>query len=118
MSKFGTRKPNRTYIHTGEAWYAETALYGKMLDEIIIGDKAEDGGTCGEFAIRWSSIGGRSTPQLEAFHDSWAFLAHCKDLIDALAEHDDECLTPKQVCEILDILGFKDITKRVRGDED
>lgn len=114
MNKFETKPPARGYMHTGEAWYSRVLTDDRVIDEVMIGDYPEGGGTSGEFSIVWEGLCGTPTPQLRAFCDSWGMLAQCRDLIDALSKHDDTNITPKQLCELLDSLGFKDKTQRER----
>ena len=80
--------------------------------EIMIGMYHSDGGTTGEFAIRWHSVGGRSVARLEAFHDSWSALARFGDFLAWLNHSDGGNPTPNNVCDALRTLGIVDRTDR------
>lgn len=82
-------------------------------DEIMVGMYRKDGGTTGEFGIRWLNIGGRSVPQLQVFHDAWHALAQFPDLLAGLASMDSEFPHPKQVASLLRNLGIQDDTNRL-----
>ena len=106
----------RMFTQLSRAWYAEANLRHDLLDEIMIGFYHPGGGTTGEFAIRWEELGGESTPRLEAFDDSWSALWEFRDLLEKLAEVDDQDITPVQLCDILISLGIEDNTKEVQDD--
>lgn len=114
MEKFKDSPPHRAFVVTREAWYADALLATdpEFSDEVMIGDYPEEGGTSGEFCIRFVLLGGRMVPRLEAYDDSWAMLAYCHDLIDALAHWDDEKMTVQNLVTVLKNLGFADVTKR------
>ena len=105
----------RGFHWLSRAWYSSTGLRGaEFEDEVMVGFYSKDGGTYGEFAFRWMPIGGLSglTPQLQAFDDSWAALRECRDLLESMAEHDNQSTSPEDFVEILLSLGFKDLTSR------
>jgi len=74
--------------------------------EIMMALHSPEGGAQGEFAMRWGILGGKLTPQIQAYSDSWIVLSCMSDLIDTLAEHDDEDITPEQLIQILESLDF------------
>lgn len=74
--------------------------------EIMMALHSPSGGVQGEFAMRWSKLGGRLVPQLQAYSDSWIALHCMSDLIEVLAEHDDEDITPDELIQILESLDF------------
>ena len=113
MEKFKDSPPRRAFVITGEAWYASAAL-PDGVQEIVIGDYPEEGGTCGEFIIQWRELSGKIVPRLKAYDDSWAMLAYCHDLIDALATFDDKNMTVQDLATVLKDLGFIDVTQRER----
>lgn len=101
----------RAFYQLSRAWYApHTRKFDKYLDEIMIGFYSPDGGTSGEFCMRWYDLGKYIAPKLEAFDDSWHAFAQCSDLIAALAERDGQNITPSQCCDLLLSLGFVDRT--------
>lgn len=118
MSMYADNPPRRAFTHTAESWYAKAVLKKvPYSDEILIGDYPVEGGTRGEFAIRWYQIGPEPLlSRVEAWSDSWDVLAQCKDLLDVLAGLEYANPSPDKVCELLKTLGFDDITKRVQHD--
>ena len=70
-----------------------------------------EGGSSGEMSMEWVEIGRDiKTPQLMVFDDGWSALGLFTDLIQELAKVDSENINDDQFCEILDRLGFKDLT--------
>jgi hypothetical protein len=103
----------REYILLSEAFYAETTLRdADYVDEVNFQLASHGGGTAGEMTIRWYRVGGFLSPRLECYDDAWAVLGTFKDVIDAMAEVDNQNITPKQFCQLLDKLGFVDGTER------
>lgn len=109
----------RTFVHTGAAWYAESALSDRTYaDQLTVSMAAKLGGTRGEFSVAWYDVGGDSSPRLEVFGDAWAALAAMPDLLAALAQLDHartpfmrpQRVTPAQFIELLKGLGFEDRT--------
>ena len=116
MSQATTYK--RRYSHAGKAWHGMGVFpHSNTVDEINIGFIDEDGGTCGEFCIAFEALRGRVSPRLMVYHDGWAALNRCRDLLDALAALDNTAPSPDEVCRLLTSLGFEDITPRVRPSE-
>lgn len=112
MEDHGRNK--RGFHQTGAAWYSKIlkARGDDVVDEVSIGLYSPDGGTTGEFLIQWIRLAGDYVPQLCAFGDSWDALRQCSDLIDKLAEHDNENMTPLALCALLQECGFEDLTQR------
>ena|SRR5260221_164364 len=103
----------KQYLLTSEAYYPWH--YDKdVVDEVMFGFYSPDGGTSGEMAIEWHQLqnGKPPAPQLTCFSDAWHALAQFKDVIDAMAEVDDQDITPKEFCQLLDRCGFVDRTQR------
>jgi hypothetical protein len=97
----------KAFIVCHEEWYS-----GSMSSQsptIMIGDYPSDGGTRGEFAIRWHDIGGSPSPRLEVFDDSWLVFLAMPDMIGLLLLN---CPTPDDVKRYLLNCGFEDITSR------
>lgn len=92
-----------------EAWYKDIVLEGP---HIYAGMYYESGGTDGEFRIVWDNIG----IQLRAYNDSWEALSRMPELIGLMAKIDREKLNPTvtEFAEMLEKIGFKDITERER----
>ena len=112
MSKNGKHEDcQRQFIHTGRAWYAESALRnGRVTDEVMIGMYAADGGTSGEFAVRWSELGGKNVPMLCVFDDAWFSMMMFRDVLEAMASVDGQNVTPEAFCELLVRCGVADAT--------
>lgn len=100
----------RKFYHVGEAWYSSTALGFGMDDEVVIGVYHPDGGTTGEFSVRWSKVGRESTPMLCAFDDSWSALSMFQDVLKKMAEIDDHNIMPDEFCYLLLECGVEDAT--------
>jgi len=102
----------RSFYQLSRGWHQprEITIKDRFLDEIMIGFYGPNGSTSGEFAVRWYDMGDAIMPRLEAFDDSWHALSQCTDLILAMAERDNETMTPSQFCELLMGLGFVDRT--------
>jgi hypothetical protein len=82
-------------------------LHGSEYEvEIMMALHSPSGGVQGEFAMRWSKLGGRLVPQLQAYSDSWIVLHCMSDFIEVLAEHDDQDITPDELIQILESLDF------------
>lgn len=84
-----------------------------VIGEFGVGFCTPDGGTAGEFAIRFFLLDGVAA-RLEAFGDSWKVLAE-SGLVDALAALDGQPQGPDEVRALLLGLGYEDKTARLRG---
>jgi hypothetical protein len=101
----------RGFHHVSKAWYGATALRDAVeADEVMVGFYHPEGGTTGEFGVRWIPLDGDIVPKLEVFDDAWHALYQFQDLLKALAETDKENITPTQFCELLLSIGIKDLT--------
>lgn len=102
----------RQFIWLSKAWYAKANIRLKEeLDEFTLGFYCHDGGTSGEFVIRWVSLGnGKYAARLEAFEDAWSALLGFQDLLNKLKELDNTDPTPEKFYHILINLGIKDNT--------
>ena len=104
------------YVHS-ESFYAKAAPLRRGVEEIMIGVSADDGGTYGEFALRWFDLGGKPVPKLEAFEDSWEVLFdQCGDFLAWLREQADLCPTPAETKAALLKMGYRDTTSRADPD--
>jgi hypothetical protein len=103
----------RGFSIRSEAWYGKMPLDEDMLDEIMVGMYHPEGGTTGEFGVRWSMIGGEATPRLEVFNDAWSALVNFTDLLEWMASVDDQHVSPKEFSEALKRIGVKDLTERI-----
>jgi hypothetical protein len=101
----------RGFTHTSAAWYGKAVLANcPEMDRVTMGFYHPEGGTTGEFAIEWLTVGGKVTPQLQAFNDGWSALHLFADVLAKLAERDSEDPTPNDVCAILLACGVEDMT--------
>jgi hypothetical protein len=101
----------RQFRHLSRAWYGKEVLRdSKAVDEIMIGFYHPEGGSTGEFVIEWISMAGTLTPRLKAFDDSWSALWEFRDLLEIMAVHDGEDLTPEAMCGVLAGCGISDAT--------
>lgn len=106
----------REFIQLSRAWYSESSfdvMDDNIEDEIMIEVHNSDGCLDGEFGISWINLG-YPVPRLEAFDDSWNVLFHCKDLLEKMAGVDRKNISPKDFCDLLIDLGFKDKTPTKR----
>ncbi len=94
------------YVRHSKAWYGYT-LNGKI--EVTIGMYSDDGSR--EFSMRWIDLGGVLCAKLECFEDSWATLNKFKPLLKKLAEVEKKGIQEDEFCQILDSLGYKDLTE-------
>ncbi len=92
----------RGFTRLSASWCGKACLAdGENADELRIGFYRPDGGTTGEFAIRWTHLGRKITPILEAFDDAWHALYEYRDVLAKLAEHDSEDMPPEAICALL-----------------
>lgn len=101
------------------AWYGKLsgAFQGERpgtVDVIMVGFYHPQGGTTGEFAVRWFPVGSSLTPHLEVFDDAWHALANMPELISAMAEIDGQNIAPDKFSDLLKSLGFTDMTAEVQ----
>jgi hypothetical protein len=105
----------RGFYHWSESWYSKTNPPERdKVDEIMIGMYHPDGGTTGEFGVRWTMVGGHPVPRLEVFDDSWHALQQFGDLLAWMATIDSENVSPRAFAARLRALGVKDLTTRIR----
>jgi hypothetical protein len=103
----------RGFYHLSEAWYGPANLPNEnVVDEVTFGHFAPEGGTSGEMSIKWYDLGSKVYLCLECFDDAWSSLSTFTDLIVEIGKLDGEKPTPKEFCELLIRLGFKDLTPR------
>lgn len=102
----------RGFIIRSEAWYGKSQNKPETLDEIMIGMYHHEGGTTGEFGVRWTTIGGHATPRLEVFNDAWDALQRFGDMLAWMASVDDKHISPQSFADALRGMGIKDLTER------
>lgn len=105
----------RGFTQLSKAWYADANLRGSdTIDEITMGFYHPEGGTTGEFSIKWKELAGKVPPRLEAFDDGWSALNKFRDVLDKMAEVDDDNITPNEMNKVLIDLGIEDMTPITR----
>ena len=93
------------------------AYYKSVIDkkEIMFGLYDNNGGTMGEMAMVWYSLGNKIVPRLECFDDGWAVLSTFKDVISILGQYDNKNITQEEFANILLSCNFKDLTLYEEG---
>ena len=110
-------QPVYGFHHLNRAWYAEHARGNTVIDEVIFGLKRRSGGSVhGEMIASWALVGGKATPQLIAYADSWVLFTHppVAAALKSLSEITDQEITPDQFCKVLLDAGFVDLTETTR----
>ena len=99
---------------TSKTWYALLFSDDRVVDEIMIGFYFPgEGGTTGEFAIRWRTIGESAHARLEVFDDGWSALRAMPELVLMLSQiHGTP--TPEFIQAELIRIGFVDMTNYER----
>jgi len=101
----------RGYHRSNKAWYST------IVNErtVLFGMYHPDGDTAGEMKMSWEMINNTWCAKLECYYDLWSLLSNCFfDVIQKLGKLNDRNITEDQFCEILDSLGFKDLTEYTR----
>lgn len=115
------------YVHVSAtragAWsLSRQGQNGGLRDEVLFGFYDPDGGSSGELSMRWRSLSQagheRSLPYLHGWNDGWHALFQFQDVLAALAEVDEEDITPQEFCRILDRCGFTDLTGERKKEEE
>lgn len=102
----------RGFTVQSESWYGLTARDPRTIDEIMIGMYHPEGGTTGEFAVRWTMVGREPTPRLEVFSDAWHALQRFGDMLEWMAYIDGEHPSPQEFAAALRGMGIEDLTER------
>lgn len=102
----------RTFIVSSQAWYASSCNLKAGEDEILIGMSHLEGGTTGEFSLKWTMVGNEMTPRLRAYEDSWSALYEFSDLLQELAKLDGTNPSVDAVVAVLLKCGVEDETPR------
>jgi hypothetical protein len=107
----------RRFSIMSQSWYADSNMDPTRRaageDEIMLGFYSPDGGTSGEFAIRWEILNGAPIARLKAYEDSWSALANFGDVLQKLAELDSTNPSVETVAQVLKNCGIVDATPRV-----
>lgn len=99
----------RAYHRSNKAYYAKALVREETV--VNFGMFDPEGGTSGEMNMTWVEIGRDiACPQLQVFDDGWSALGLFTDLIQELAKVDSKNINDDKFCDILERLGFKDLT--------
>lgn len=107
---------SRQFVCTSKSWYADSwrkSIAGDCTDSILFGLYAPDGSTSGEMSMMWKNLAQYNVPQLRVFDDGWSALATFTDLLQILANYDNQNISPDQFIDILKLCGFEDVTAYV-----
>ena len=105
------------FVTHSRSYYSKTSpLHDNAIDEIMFGVYHEEGGTSGEAAIRWYTLGGKLALLLEMFDDGMLLLDRASVFMESLRAFCVKERTPtcSEVESILLISGFKDNTATAR----
>lgn len=97
----------RGYHVSNRAYYKEVVKGDRMMIGLY---DSKDGGTTGEFEIKWVELQGKQCPKICMFEDSWKLLKEFSDLFSELAKVDSEAPTQDEMIAILNACKFKDLT--------
>ncbi len=104
----------RQFTQMSRSWYAEACKREGVTDEIMIGHYHPDGGTTGEFTIKWVILGGKPEARLEVFSDAWDSFSRFQSFQGMLADMDGTNPTPQEICDALKKCGVEDVTQETR----
>ena len=103
----------REYSWLSKAWHGEANLkYSNFTDEVLIMINDENNMLIGEFAVRWYNLDNNKpdVAKLEVFDDSFEALYIVRNLIEELSYWNKRYIQPKDFVNLLNGLGFKDVT--------
>jgi hypothetical protein len=104
-------KSRRAFNWFTKAWYGKSQDLNEISFGMYYDGETTDEMDTGEMFIRWHDIGDKKmVPRLEAFDDGWFLLHEFSDVLEKLAEVNDQNISQEQFVEILLSCGFKDIT--------
>lgn len=110
-----TETPTAPSKHAGcEKTFCVLHAYGPGdRAELAVGFSHPEGGSTGEFIIRWLELGGtgRLYPQICIFSDAWDALAEMPELFQALKPLDDTDPSIETLVGVLAKLGYRDTTR-------
>jgi len=98
----------RGFFQYSRAWYATSP--SSYNDEVTIGIYFDEGGTAGEFAVRWEQLGNVSTPRLMVCDGAWDVLSLFQDMLQEMKQLDSKNVPPNEFCDMLRRLGIEDMT--------
>jgi len=102
----------RGFYWTTKAWYGENKDYRRIGFGLF---GKEGNSTIGEMSMKWHDLKyglkDKSVPRLDVFNDAWFALSTFQDLLEVLAEVDEEDITEERFVDILLDCGFEDLTE-------
>ena len=97
----------RCYTQHSKAYDTEGS---EKLSGITIGLYAKDGGTAGEFEVKWHWVDRKQSARLEVFVEGWEVLWQFRDLLEKMASTPGSGITEDDFCLLLDSLKVENIT--------
>ena len=92
----------RGFYWTTKAWYGENKDYRRIGFGLF---GKEGNSTIGEMSMKWHDLKyglkDKSVPRLDVFNDAWFALSTFQDLLEVLAEVDEEDITEERFVDIL-----------------
>ena len=107
------------YIGSQQHYHKTLGFNDNIVEEIGIGDFIPDGGTTGEWAIRFYNLQGLPTARIEMFEDAWHLFRDdpkWQRLLNELLRLNNP--SPQEVIDCLLLYGFKDVTERKNPNEE
>lgn len=95
-----------------ESWWYRGFDHRSMTEEIMIGDYPEEGGTKGEFNVRFYAFA--KGPKLEIFYDAFDVYGQMEDFREFLFAKENRNIGRDAFIQGLKDLGFIDLTQRKR----
>jgi len=89
--------------------FLEKSVMFGMYCEYLDGSSGE---TDGEMEMTWETLDNKEVPRLKVYDDAWEILNSFKDVVSKMAKVDDENITIKEFCDILNSCGFKNLTRK------
>lgn len=98
------------YYWLSRSYYADSFVTEKLKDEVNIGLYYQEGGTDGEFSIKWEELCGKYPAKIVSWDDSWNALT-TPEVVKILSKLNDTNPDPEDLVGLLNEAGFKDFTK-------
>lgn len=105
---------SRSFIISHEAYYwKHVRPHVAFEQEILVQNRAPDGGVFWEFGLRWHDLKSHGAPSLrvEIFEDAFA-AAKASDFYKRLAGMASSNPSPSEAIAVLKACGFEDVTER------
>lgn len=119
------REYNAFWQHS-RAWWNKVypTTPDRVVDEVnvVIGALPDGGGCRYEFSVKWILLGGRPSPELCMFDDSWDAFDEVPEIFKYLTRkstagrRERGSISPEDFCKFLLSIGFIDNTEEVQGE--